>query len=373
MSLTLDDVVNQRNKDCGKNTMFYGSVLRYNPPRLPIGVFSVDYISGGGAPLHGSTCFWGGETGGKTYLAIKSMLSATLICWRCFNTIGFCTCSKNALVMKSSWIDIEGTLEREWVDACGPSSGNYVVTLADNAEEAIDCADASLQADDCGVVILDSLGALVPEREMSGDAESSNMGVGPSVVTRAVKKLKQRMIRERKRGHPCLVIFINQMRKKLNVVFGSNESQSGGHAMMHEFSLLFRCGAKSMGTDGADEKYYDTERKRKMASRHVCSIHKEKVFILARNAEYVILREGIPLFGLVRGCVDEIAYVIKYAKEFGLILDVGGSQKYRLPILSDEKFSTLKDIGNLLRGDVSVCYQLKINVIRAASEKIKDK
>lgn len=367
----LEDVIKAKNKSCGPGTMFLGSGLRYNPPRLPIGVFAVDFISSGGLPMHGSTCFWGGETGAKTFLAIKTMNQVGRICWKCFNQKKFCTCGQEPLEMKTSWIDVEGTLDREWIDACGPDHDKYIVTLADNAEEAIDCADASLQAEDCGLVVLDSLGALVPEREMENNADASNMGVGPSVVTRAVKKLKQRMIRERKREHPCAVVFVNQMRKKLNIQFGSKDGQPGGHAMMHEFSLLFRCGKETMKKDGADGKYYAPDRERHMASRHTCSIYKEKVFILARSAKFVLVKENIPLFGLKKGVVSDFADVIKYAKEYGFLTDTGGKNKYQ--ILEPEKigFGTQTEMKAYFMQNQDTYFQLQKLIVDEAAKRVK--
>lgn len=372
-STKLDDIIEKKNKSCGPGTMFYGSKLRYNPPRLPTGVFSIDFISGGGAPLHGSTCFWGGETGAKTYLAIKAMLMTERICWKCFNQLSFCTCSQKSLEMKTSWIDIEGTLEGEWVEACGPDPSKYIVTLADCAEDGIDCADASLQADDCGLVVLDSLGHLLTEWEMDRGVGESNMGVQASVVTRTVKKLKLRMIRERKRGHPCAVIFINQMRKMLNEQFGAKEGQSGGHAMKHEFSLLFRCGKKIMKTDGADAKYYDEKRKRHLASRHTCAIYKEKVFIISRSAEFVLIKENIPVLELKKGSVDDISLVLKSAKEYSLLNEQKGKEKYKIERPKKIGFNTIKKIKTYFLKNQDVYFQFQKIIIDEASKRIKGK
>lgn len=372
-SNNLDDVMKAKNKSLGSGTMFFGSKLRYNPPRLPIGVFLVDFISGGGIPMHGSTCFWGGETGAKTYLAICAMHMTEKICWKCSNLLTFCECSAKKLEMKTSWIDVEGTLEREWVEARGSNPEKYLITLADNAEEAIDCADASLQADDCGLVIVDSLGALVPEREMEKSADASNMGLGPSVVTRAVKKLKQRMIRERKREHPCAVIFVNQMRKKLDIIFGAKEGQSGGHAMMHEFSLLFRCGKEAVKKDGADSKYYDSERDRHMASRHTCSIWKEKVFIITRSAKFVLVKENIPDFGLKKGMVDDAGVTLQYAKEYRLLIDASGKKKHKIIKPKEIGFSTIKEVKAYFLENQDVYFQMQKLIIAEASKRIKGK
>jgi len=149
------------------------------------------------------------------------------------------------------------------------------------------------------------------------------------------------MIRERKREHPCVVIFINQMRKHLNVKFGSNEGQSGGHAMMHEFSLLFRCGKQTMAKD-KDAKYFDSKREKYMASKHTCSIYKEKVFILSRSAKFIVIKENIPMHHLIKGQVDDCGLVVKYAQSLEFIKEAK-KKKYHIECLNIG-FDKIKDI-----------------------------
>lgn len=360
--MLLDDLAEEVNKMYGANTMLKGNAVRYSPPRLATGVFPIDFISAGGLPLHGSTCFWGGDSGGKTYLALRAVKTASMICWRCMQLLSQCICSLSALKLKTSWVDIEGTFDREWSNKIGILDDSYLVTLADYGEQAIDIAYTSLQADDCAVVVIDSLGALVPKRELVGEAVDSNMGIGPALTTRAVKRLKQRMIIERKREHPCLMIFVNQMRHSLKSMFGSPEIQSGGFAMKHEFSLLFRCSKQSLGVDSkTDSQYYDKERKKYLATKHSVSIHKDKVFILSRETEFIIIKENIRDSLLMAGSTDDLKLILSYAKKYN-VLDKH-SKGYTV---CGKQYRVLGDILNALVQDKDACFMLQQDIIHKA-------
>jgi recombination protein RecA len=231
----LDDIMNKSNEKYGQGTVFTGAMMKKDPPRLPSGIFAIDFATGGGFPIYNTTCLWGKESGGKSAIATKAVATASMICWKCFNVIPACTCSKNPLKMRSFWADVEGTMDRDWMNFLGAYPDTYLAALADYGEQYIDVAESALQADDCGLVVIDSLAALVPEKEFEAPSEDQFMGTQARMIGRAVRKLKQRLIREMKREHPCTVIFTNQLRMKIGVMYGDPETMSGGHAMKHEF------------------------------------------------------------------------------------------------------------------------------------------
>lgn len=110
---TLADVQQAQNKICGDGTIFPGTGLKKDPPRLPLGVFAVDYATGGGAPIWATTCLWGPEAGGKTSLAISAMRMVPKICWRCFKLFHECQCGEGPLRMKTFWCDAEGCIAED--------------------------------------------------------------------------------------------------------------------------------------------------------------------------------------------------------------------------------------------------------------------
>ena len=367
---TLADVMRICNDQCGPGTMFTGNDLAKDPPRLPSGVFAVDYATGGGLPLWGTTCNWGAEASGKTTLALSAAKMCQMLCWRCFNLQAYCTCSQNAIAMQAYWGDVEGTLDREWATAIGVVPEQYTIGLADYGEQHVNIADSALRADDCGLVIIDSLAAMVPASEMEAAEEDQFIGLQARMITRMVRKLKQRLIRERKRGHPCAVLFTNQVRIKIGQMFGNPETMPGGRGLQHEFSLLLRCVKKSLRKDGADGKYWVGDRNFESASRHSFAVKKAKVLTIAGIGEYVICREDLPDLKLQKGKVDDYQTVMNYAKEYGLVqkekkgwsLTVGG--KTATVRLQDE-------IKDAWRKHSSLYHATQMAIVTAAKERLR--
>lgn len=327
MATTLDEFMAEKNKSCGDGTVFMGGGLKRDPPRIPSGIFTVDYVTGGGFPIYGTTCLWGPDSSSKSTMAISTMAAVQYLCWRCFkfspdvcSADGMtCECSEGPLLLRSFWADAEGTLDADWVTALRVEPDRYMVGLADYGEQYVNLADAALQADDCGLVIIDSLASLIPSSEFDAPMENQFVAVQARLISRCVRKLKQRLVRERKRGHPCTLLVTNQMRSKVGVLFGSPETMAGGFAMKHEFSLLLRCVKKSLKKDGPDAKFVDTQRKKEVAQRFSFSVRKAKIATLAGIGEYVRLVEHFSPLGLRRGEVNDYSVVYDYAKEYDII------------------------------------------------------
>ena len=367
-SVTLDDVQAQMNKQCGPGTVVTGRQLVTDPPRMPTGVFAVDYASGGGLPIWGTTCLWGPESGGKTTLAINAMATAQDLCWRCFLLQGQCECKEAALLMRSVWIDVEGTFDRDWAASVGADPDRYILALADYGEQYANVAERVLRADDCGLLVIDSLAALVPSAEMDAAAEDQFMALQARLIGRLVRTLKQRLIRERKRSHPCTIIFVNQMRSKIGVMFGSPETMPGGHGMRHEFSLLFRCVKKSLDKKGPDAKYVDAKRGKNRADRFSFSIKKYKVQTLSGIGEYVRLTEDMADLGMHKGQVDDFNVLMNYAKMYGIVEKDGSDWryfKYKAKNLDQIKQVWMSQTGEKIRTQRAVVQRAKQRITEA--------
>lgn len=326
--VTLAVLAHKLNKQYGAGAMITGRELKTDPPRLPTGVFAVDYATGGGLPMNQSSCFWGPESGGKSTLGINAMAMAQLFCWRCFLIEPLCECSQGPLLMRSVWLDVEGTFDRDWAASIGADPDRYLLTLAEYGEQYIDIAQAALKADDCGLVVFDSLAALCSSAEMEAAAEDKFMANQAQMIGRAVRNIKQQLIRERKRGHACCVLFINQMRIKIGQMFGNPETMSGGWGMKHEFSLLLRLSKRALKKDGVDKKYIDEARKKPMADRFSLAVKKAKVQTIAGLGEYVRMSEDVPELGLEKGQVDDFSTLLTYAKTYGIVRKEGNEWRY---------------------------------------------
>lgn len=365
-SVNLGDIACQMNKECGPGTVITGRELVTDPPRIPTGVFAVDYMTGGGLPVWATTCFWGPDSGGKTTLAINAMATAQDLCWRCYNLRTNCICGDlGPRLLKSVWLDVEGTFDRDWASAIGADPDRYILALADYGEQYVNIAERVLRADDAGLVVIDSLAALVPSAEFDAAAEDQFMASQARMIGRMVRQLKQRLIRERKRDHPCAVLFVNQMRVKLGQMFGNPETMSGGFALKHEFSLLLRTVKKSLAKEGTDKKYVDSKHGKNTADRFSVTIRKAKVQTLAGIGEYVRLTEAMADLGLHKGQVDDYSTLMNYAKTYGVVEKVGAEWRY-----FNYKARTLDQIRQVWVGNLSEKIRTQRMIVEHAKERL---
>jgi recombination protein RecA len=265
--------------------------------------------------------------------------------------------------MDSVWADAEGTLDREWVQCIGADPARYHVVLADYGEMYANIADNALRADDCGLLVVDSLAALTPEVEMDKAAEDDFYALQARLIGRMVRKLKQQLIRQRKRDHPCLILLVNQMRSKIGVKFGSPETMSGGHALKHEFSLLLRCVKKTLSTQ--DEIFKAT--KGDLAARHAFSIRKEKCLTLTGAGEFVRLKVDVPGIEGKKGQIYDHGTVLNYAKEYEIVKK-NGSKGWKF---FNVKAKRLDQIKELWRKSPDQYYRTQMEIIKRAKDRLR--
>jgi recombination protein RecA len=268
--------------------------------------------------------------------------------------------------MKGAVADAEGTLDIDWAERIGADPEKYLVVYGDHGQQVADIADSVLQADDCGLLVVDSLANLVPSAEMEESADAEFYAIQARLIGRMVRKLKQRLIRERKREHPCAIIFVNQMRMDLKAgKYQNPEKMSGGHALKHEFSLLFRSRAKALTE--ADKKYLDKTRAKSAIKRFAFSVRKSKVFTLSGLGEYLRVEEDIPDEDLSAGQINDYTTTINYAKEYGIIRKEKSKWRY----FDFESIRTLSDIKNMLIKKPDEFLHLKIQIVKRAVARIK--
>jgi RecA/RadA recombinase len=268
--------------------------------------------------------------------------------------------------MRTLWADIEGTYDSEWSHAIGTDPEKYFLALADYGEMYVDVADSALKADDCGLVVGDSLAALMPIREFEAASEDQYLGAQARMIGKCVRKLKQRMIRERKRGHPCTIIFTNQMRKKIGEMFGNPETMAGGHGMMHEFSLLIRTVQKGL-TETDKKKFSGEKGKKDFATRHSFLIKKMKVLTLASSGEFVRLTDSVKEADMEKGEIDDYATVMNYAKTYGVVEKDGDSWR-----LLGKKAKRQSDIIQYWKKFPDEYYKASRAIIQKAKEQLAD-
>src|ERR671918_379307 len=207
----LDIAVGQIEKQFGK-----GSIMRLGQrgaiapvDAIPTGAISIDYALGvGGMPRGRVVEIYGPESSGKTTLALQVIAEAQ-------KTGGM-----------AAFVDAEHALDAAYAQKLGVDVDNLLVSQPDNGEQALEIVEVLIRSNGVDVVVVDSVAALVPKAEIEGDMGEAQMGLQARLMSQALRKLTGAVSKSK----TCL-IFINQLREKIGVMFGNPETTTGGRAL----------------------------------------------------------------------------------------------------------------------------------------------
>ncbi len=206
----IETLVANTDKDFGKGSiMRLGANRDMNIETIPTGSLSLDIALGlGGLPRGRIVEIFGPESGGKTTLALHVIAEAQ-------KRGGF-----------AGFVDAEHALDPVYAKHIGVDIDNLYVSQPDNGEQALEIAEAMVRSGAMDVVVIDSVAALVPKAEIDGDMGDSHVGQQARLMSQALRKLTAAINRS-----GCIVIFINQLREKIGVMFGNPETTTGGRAL----------------------------------------------------------------------------------------------------------------------------------------------
>jgi recombination protein RecA len=207
----LDLAITQIDRQFGK-----GSIMRLGSDRpnvseniISTGCLSLDVALGvGGVPRGRIVEIYGPESGGKTTLALHIVSEA----------------QKNSGY--AAFIDVEHALDPEYAKVLGVNTEDLLVSQPDTGEQALEITETLVRSGALDVIVLDSVAALVPKAELDGEMGDSHMGLQARLMSQALRKLTGTV----SRSNTC-VIFINQIREKIGVMFGNPETTPGGRAL----------------------------------------------------------------------------------------------------------------------------------------------
>jgi recombination protein RecA len=203
-------------------------------PRIPTGIFPLDYALGGGFPVGLASTVFGHKSSGKTTTLLKAIRSAQNMCSECYRFLADaawgCKCKKPRDFVVA-YLDVEGTLDIPWAKSIGVDTERMILSIPEYAEQSLDIAEALLRSGECDLLVLDSIAFLTPQKEIEESIEKDMMGVQARIVGRGIRKFMAAANGVgNETGKRPTIFFTNQIRMMLGVMFGNPETQPGGKA-----------------------------------------------------------------------------------------------------------------------------------------------
>jgi recombination protein RecA len=315
---SLDLALANIEKQFGKGSLMkLGDAAAVNVAAIPTGALSLDLALGiGGIPRGRVVEIYGPESSGKTTVALHAVAEA------------------QKLGGIAAFIDAEHALDPQYARALGVDINELLVSQPDTGEQALEIADMLVRSNAVDIIVIDSVAALTPRAEIDGEMGDSHVGLQARLMSQALRKLSGSL----HRSNTCAV-FINQLREKIGVMFGSPETTPGGRAL--KFYSSVRLDVRRIETlkDGTDA----------VGNRVRVKVVKNKVAPPFRQAEFdIIYGEGISKEGSL----------IDVGVEEGIIRKAGAWYTYEGDQLGQGK----ENARNFLREHVDIALEIEKRV-----------
>ena len=277
----LDAALSQIDKQFGKGTaMRMGDAKRVAIPAISSGSLGLDIALGiGGWPKGRIVEIYGPESSGKTTLSLQAIAQ----------------CQKEGGT--AAFVDAEHALDPIYAEALGVNIDDLIISQPDTGEQALEVADMLIRSNAVDILVIDSVAALTPKAEIEGEMGASHMGLQARLMSQALRKITGNI---QKSG--CCAIFINQIRMKIGVMFGSPETTTGGNAL--KFYASCRADIRRIGAIKEADEIVGNETRVKIVKNKVAPPFKQVEFNIMYGKGISRLGEVIDL-GIKLGLVEK--------------------------------------------------------------------
>lgn len=271
-SKALSAALSQIEKQFGKNTvMRLGDNTVQPVEAVSTGSLTLDIALGiGGLPKGRIIEIYGPESSGKTTMTLQAIAQ----------------CQKNGGTC--AFVDAEHALDPEYAKKLGVDIDNLLVSQPDHGEQALEIADMLVRSGAIDLIVIDSVAALTPKAEIEGEMGDSHMGLQARLMSQALRKITGNAKRSN-----CMVIFINQIRMKIGVMFGSPETTTGGNAL--KFYASVRLDIRRIGQIKEGDEIIGNETRVKVVKNKMAPPFKEAVFQILYGQGTNLLGEVLDL------------------------------------------------------------------------------
>ncbi|MCF6224213.1 MAG: recombinase RecA [Flavobacteriaceae bacterium] len=320
LQLTLDKL----DKTYGKGAvMKMGDVARQDIEVISSGSLGLDLALGvGGYPRGRVIEIYGPESSGKTTLTLHAMAEA----------------QKAGGI--AAFIDAEHAFDRFYAEKLGVDIENLIISQPDYGEQALEIADNLISSGAIDIIVIDSVAALTPKSEIEGEMGDSKMGLHARLMSQALRKLTGTISKTN-----CTVIFINQLREKIGVMFGNPETTTGGNALKFYSSVRLDIRRRTQIKDGDNV----------LGNRTKVKVVKNKVAPPFKTTEFDIMYgEGI----------SKVGEILDLGVEYGIIKKSGSWFSY-----GDTKLGQGRDaVKSLIADNPELAEELEAKIIEVTTE-----